>query len=89
MKLDEERCIKCRKQIQYFDNMKNIPLEKMFIQVKLSEYYDILSKQANLRAEKVPKELYWTCPKGCSDKKIEIREKCQGCDEDFIYYVFF
>jgi hypothetical protein len=28
------------------------------------------------------------CPKGCSDKKIEFREKCQGCDEKFIYYSF-
>jgi hypothetical protein len=44
MKLDEERCIKCRKQIYDFDNMKNIVIEKMFISVKLSEYEDILNK---------------------------------------------
>jgi hypothetical protein len=33
------------------------------------------------------KKTYWMCPKGCSDKKIEFREKCQGCDEKFMYYV--
>ena len=87
MKLDEEVCIKCRKQLQYFENMKHIRLEKMFIQVKLSEYYDILSKQANLRAEKVKKETYWMCPRGCSDKKIKFSGTCRVCYEKFMYFV--
>jgi hypothetical protein len=34
MKLDEAACIKCEKEIQYFENIKYIPLEKMLAQVK-------------------------------------------------------
>ncbi len=42
MKLDKATCIKCDKQIQYFENIKSIPLEKMLVQVKLSELNNIL-----------------------------------------------
>ena len=44
MKLDEAACIKCEKEIQHFENIKFIPLEKMLVQVKLSELNDILKK---------------------------------------------
>ncbi len=41
MKLDEAACIKCEKEIQYFENIKYIPLEKMLAQVKQSELNNI------------------------------------------------
>ncbi len=44
MKLDEAACIKCEKEIQHFENIKFIPLEKMIVQVKLSELNNILKK---------------------------------------------
>ncbi len=44
MKLDEAACIKCHKEIQHFENIKFIPLERMLVQVKLSELNDILKK---------------------------------------------
>jgi hypothetical protein len=44
MKLDEAACMKCDKEIQHFENIKFIPLEKMLVQVKLSELNDILKK---------------------------------------------
>ena len=53
MKPDQEVCIKCYGQIQYFENTLKIPLEGMFAQVKLSEYYDILNVQANIKEEKL------------------------------------
>ena len=41
MKLDKAACIKCEKQIQYFENKKSIPLERMLVQVKFSQLNDI------------------------------------------------
>jgi hypothetical protein len=45
MKLGGEPvCIICRKEIQYFENIKRIKLESMIVCLKLSEYLDIQSK---------------------------------------------
>ena len=43
MKTDEETCIKCGMAIQYFENKKMASLEQMFVQLKLSEYNEILN----------------------------------------------
>ncbi len=87
MKPDQEFCIKCDKQIQYFENKLRISLETIFVQVKLSEYYDILNVQANIKKDKKPSKTYWLCPKGCSDNKIQFGKKCRVCHEDFMYFV--
>ena len=42
MKLDKATCIECDKEKKHFENIKSQPLEKMLVQVKLSEFNDIL-----------------------------------------------
>jgi hypothetical protein len=37
----QANCIECSKEIQYFENIENIPLESMIVMVKLSEYFII------------------------------------------------
>ena len=44
MKFDDERCRECSKQIQHFENVKNVPLEEMLVQVKASEVEEKLKQ---------------------------------------------
>ena len=55
MKFDDERCRECKKQLQYFENVKNVPLENMLVQVKVSEMEEKLKY-------KKPAKTYWQCP---------------------------
>ncbi len=79
MKSDERECIQCKNQLKFFENVLKIPLESLFVKIKLSEYNDILNKQAKIKKEKNDSKVYWMCPKGCSDLKIDFSEKCRGC----------
>jgi hypothetical protein len=54
--------------------------------VKLSEYYDIISRQADIKSVSGRSETYWLCPLGCTKKKINFGDTCEGCKENFGYY---
>ncbi len=51
MKSDEKECIQCKKQLKFFENVLKIPLESLFVKIKLSEYNDILNKQEKIKKE--------------------------------------
>jgi hypothetical protein len=38
MEMSEEKCYRCERQIQYFENIKGYGLEKLILEVKISEY---------------------------------------------------
>ena len=66
MKLEIEECVQCKKQVQYFENIKGVELESMIVELKLSEYITIL-KSVEVKKEKVKEKRAIINAKECSD----------------------